>query len=246
MNLVQGFLLGLIQGLTEFLPVSSSGHLVIAQKLLGFSQPPVTFDVLVHLATAAAVVIFLWPVIKSLKLDTLVAVVIGTLPAVVVGLLLNSRLDVLFNSLPLVGGSLLIPSLLLFAAISRYPKARSIQLTSKTAFLIGLFQALAILPGISRSGSTIAAAIILGVKPSLAFTFSFLLALPAILGAQMIQLPQLTASSIPVSILITGFVTALVSGFFALKLLRTVVISKNLSPFAYYCLTLGLIVLLFL
>ena len=236
MNLVQGFLLGLIQGLTEFLPVSSSGHLVIAQKLLGFSQPPVTFDVLVHLATAAAVVIFLWPVIKSLKLDTLVAVVIGTLPAVVVGLLLNSRLDVLFNSLPLVGGSLLITSLLLFAAISRYPKARSIQLTSKTAFLIGLFQALAILPGISRSGSTIAAAI----------TFSFLLALPAILGAQMIQLPQLTASSIPVSILITGFVTALVSGFFALKLLRTVVISKNLSPFAYYCLTLGLIVLLFL
>lgn len=244
MSLIQALLLGLLQGLTEFLPVSSSGHLVISQNLLGLSQPPVLFDIAVHTGTALAIVVVLWPILLQLNKRLLGLIFVASLPAGIIGILLNAKLELLFSSLLLVAQALLVTAALLFATRFFITKAKRSQLQYLDAFIIGSFQALAIIPGISRSGSTIAAALFRGIQPALAFNFSFFLALPAILGAQLLQLPRLiNLSSDQIPILLIGFFTAFISGSFALKLLKKLVIKGQLSVFAYYCLILGGLVL---
>lgn len=244
MTAIQAFFLGLIQGLTEFLPVSSSGHLVIFQNLFGFTQPPVLFDVIVHLATALAIVVFFWSSLLKLNKRLIGLLLLASLPAGLLGLVLNQQIEILFNSLTLVGFSLLITAFMLFSLNRFIAKAKRSSLRPKDALIIGLFQALAIIPGISRSGSTITAAIFRGLKPELAFQFSFLLALPAILGAQLLQLPLLAhLSSAAILSLTIGFLTAFISGYLALKLLHQLVIKAQLKGFGYYCLFLGLFIL---
>lgn len=243
MTPIQGLLLGLLQGLTEFLPVSSSGHLVIAQHLFGFSSPPVAFDILVHVATALAIIIVIWPVILKLNRRFIILIILASLPAALVGFFLNTQVEALFSSLPLVGLSLIITAFLLFS--TSISKKTLTQLNPKNSFIIGLFQALAIIPGISRSGSTIAAGLFQNLKPTTVFNFSFLLSLPAILGAQILHFNQLTQSTyFPPSTLVLGFLAAFISGFFSLKLLRKIVIKAQLSRFGFYCLALGVILLL--
>ncbi len=245
MTLLQGLLLGLLQGLTEFLPVSSSGHLVIAQHLLQLRQTPVAFDIMLHLATALAVVALMWPTIIKLDLKTFKLIILASIPAGIVGLFLNHQIETLFSSIGLVGVTLIITSILLFSTkFFKFPHFN--KLNSKSAILIGLFQSLAIIPGISRSGSTIVAGLSQKLNPKKAFNFSFLLSLPAIFGAQLINLGRLTKLDQQLSpIYLTGFISAFISGYFALKILKKLVIGGKLHYFAYYCLTLGASILVF-
>jgi len=242
MTIIQAFSLGLIQGLTEFLPVSSSGHLVITQNLLNLSHPPVVFDILVHLATAFAIIIVIWPSLKKITLKQIKLIILASIPAGILGIILNSHVESLFSSISLVGLALLLTSGILFS--TRKIKPKNIKLNPKNSLQIGLAQALAIIPGISRSGSTIVTGLHTGLKPVEAFNFSFLLSLPAIFGAQLLQinkLANLPPSQLP--ILLSGFITAFISGFFALKLLKRFVNGGKLHLFGYYCLILGILTL---
>lgn len=246
MTIYQSLILGLIQGLTEFLPVSSSGHLVIAQHLLNISIPPVVFDVLVHLATALAIVVVIFKDLIKITSKQIRFILLASLPAGLVGFFLNSYTETLFSSLPLVGLALLVTSVILFSTKLIQTKKFKVR-NLKNTFLIGLAQALAIIPGISRSGSTIVTGLHLGLKPTTAFNFSFLLSLPAIIGAQLLQLDKLAllpSSQLPT--LLIGFLTAFISGFFALKLLKKFVLKGNLHYFGYYCLVIGLLTLFIL
>lgn len=242
----QALILGLVQGITEFLPISSSGHLVIAQSFFALPTPPIVFDVFVHLATALAVIIVLWENLKTINLKLIKKILVATIPAVIVGFLLYPHIPFIFSSLNLVAIALLITSALLFISKLYSKKANKTQLNYQQALFIGTFQALAILPGISRSGSTIVAALITGLKPLLAFNFSFLLSLPAIFGATLLQFKDLTIlqSQLNLSLLI-GFLSALFSGILALKLLKSFVSKGRLHLFGFYCLILGLSLLIF-
>lgn len=246
MTLIQALILGLLQGLTEFLPVSSSGHLVIAQHFFNLLTPPVLFDVLLHLATALAIIIVLWRQLLSLDKKTIGFILLASLPAGIIGVLLNSSIETLFSSVKLVALALLVTALLLFLTRYFFSQAKSTRLTWKNTLLIGLFQALAIIPGLSRSGSTISAGIFAKLKPELIFNFSFLLALPAIFGAALLQLKDLNfAGSLLDLPLLIGFITAFISGLFSLKLLKKFISQGKFSFFAYYCLALGLTLLVF-
>ncbi len=244
MTVFAAIFLGLLQGLTEFLPVSSSGHLVIAQHFIGFTSPPVLFDILLHLATALAVIVVLWSQLLQLNLKTIGFILLASLPAAIVGLILNSSIETIFSSLTLVAFALLINSLILFSAQYFFSRAQSTALSVKNSLVIGLFQALAIIPGISRSGSTISAGILAKLKPQLVFNFSFLLSLPAVFGAVLLQLKDLSFFQAQLGLpLLLGSITAFVSGLISLKLLKKFVSQGRFSFFAYYCLVLGLILL---
>ena len=246
MTLIQALILGLLQGLTEFLPVSSSGHLVIAQHFFNLLTPPVLFDVLLHLATALAIIIVLWRQLLSLDKKTIGFILLASLPAGIIGVLLNSSIETLFSSVKLVALALLVTALLLFLTRYFFSQASHTRLTWKNTLLIGLFQALAIIPGLSRSGSTISAGIFAKLKPELIFNFSFLLALPAIFGAVLLQLKDLNFAGSWLDLpLLIGFITAFISGLFSLKLLKKFVSQGKFSFFAYYCLALGLTLLVF-
>jgi undecaprenyl-diphosphatase len=248
-------LLGLVQGLTEFLPVSSSGHLVLAQHLLGFTEPQLLFDVSVHVGTLAAVVVVfradLWSMVKGLwdrgpqgrrgrRLLGLVAA--GTLPAAAAGILLKDLFESLFAIPAAVGGALILTGCLLMATRYAPPASRSLERTGPgRALAVGVGQALAITPGVSRSGATIAFGLFLGLDRDLAARFSFVLSVPAILGALALQLAEVdTASPPPLAPLLVGAAAAAASGYAALKLLLKVVRGGRLHWFAWYCWALGL------
>lgn len=244
MTLVQSLILGLLQGLTEFLPVSSSGHLVIVQRLFGLTMPAVAFDIWIHLATSLAALIVIWPVIVKLKLESVITIIIASLPAAIIGILVNDRVEILFSNLALVGVALLITAALLFSSRFFNTQNKKNQPSRTDGLLIGFFQALAIVPGISRSGSTIVAGLSRGLKPVAAFNFSFLLAIPAVIGAQTLNLNSLLITSdLGLPILITGFLSAFISGLLSLKLLRHLVIKGKLAVFAFYCFLLGSLLL---
>ena len=247
MTWIQAVLLGVVQGLAEFLPVSSSGHLVIAQKMLGFSAPPVFFDVLIHVGTLVAVIVYFrdrWLKLTSKHVSLLV---LATIPAVVVGGLLNPFLGDLFNSLWVVMIGLVITGTLLVISSRRFSDSGfSIdKMSSKQALLIGLFQALAIMPGVSRSGSTVVGGVMIGLKKQAAFFFSFFMAVPAILGALVLQLVDNQAFEVVDSMsLVIGFGVSMVTGLFSLKILEKVINSSKLNLFAYYCFGLALLLLI--
>jgi len=258
MDALTGLILGLVQGLTEFLPVSSSGHLVLAELLFGAEEAPLAFEVWLHLATLTAVLAALrkevLSLVRSLDLRArdaeskrwrgwILALGIGTVPAVVVGLTAADAVEAAFSNVRLVGVDLVVTAVVLFA--SRGFGGRGMPLTPLRALLIGIAQAVAILPGISRSGMTLVAGLALGLSGVDAARFSFLLAIPAILGAVVLQLPELASlgAEAPVPLLV-GFVSAALSGYGAVLLVWRVVERGRLALFAPYCLLVGLAVLL--
>ncbi len=242
MTLRQALILGLLQGLTEFLPVSSSGHLVMAQKLLALEKPPVLFDILVHLGTFLSILLFLNRKIFLFfkKISNLKLIFVSSLPAAILGFFLNDYLESVFNSLLIVGLCLFINSLLLFSSglIKKMGKNLS-QLKLKEGFKIGLFQALALLPGISRSGSTIVAGLGQGLTRQAAFLFSFFLGLPAMLGALLLQMPKISQNSDQLAMGLVGLLVAAFSGLLALKILYRIVTKGRLLYFGFYCLLLS-------
>lgn len=255
MGLLEAVILGLVQGLTEFLPISSSGHLVIFQHLLGMKEPPITFDVFVHMGTLVAVFIVFWPDIASIlrrpfsKLTYLI--VVGCIPAGLMGILLEPLFEKAFQSLMVVGIGLIITGCLL--VLSEKVADNSIQPKDWTrttywdALVIGIMQGIAITPGISRSGSTIAGSLLRGLDREYAARYSFLLSIPVILGAVLMQIKDLTASSFAATDLLpllVGPLVAAVSGYFAIKIVLKLIKGGRLSVFAYYCWTVGLIVVI--
>jgi len=243
MNLSQTFFLAVIQGLTEFLPISSSGHLVLFQKLFSLTSPPVFFDILLHLGTLGSILVFFRKDIKELvihwnkNLQIWLLIILGTLPAAFLGFWLNSKINALFNSLTLVAMAWIIFGL--FLLLTAKLKTGQKEIVWRDALFIGLAQAVALFPGVSRSGSTISAALARKVSHEKAFQFSFLLAIPAILGATILEVKEsnLSAALAPGSIL--AMLVAGVIGYLALTVLQKVLKSKKFYLFGYYCLALG-------
>lgn len=263
MELLDSFLLGLIQGLTEFLPISSSGHLVLGEALLGQNlDKSITFEVVVHFGTLCSIVIYyrrkladmllsLWQLAKSpgqlpeqfrsddnVKLSGFI--LLSMIPAVIVGLTLKDPIENIFLDPFPVSIMLLVTGSLLFATrfCHDFPK----NVTWGSAFAIGVAQAFAILPGISRSGSTISLGLYLGIKRKEVANFSFLMVIPVIAGAMLFEIKEMVELGIPfndIMGLLVGFLTAFVSGYFALKYLIIMLQSKGIHPFAWYCWAVG-------
>lgn len=245
----QAVILGLIQGLTEFLPVSSSGHLVLAQNIFGITEGALTFDILVHFGTIFAVFIVFWRDIVSLlknpfqKLSWLI--IIGSIPTAIIGFKFKDYFEAFYESPLIVGIALLVTGLLLWLAESVKSGLKNFDKMSWfNAFVIGIAQGLAITPGISRSGSTIASGLLLGLSKETAARFSFLMSIPVILGANLLEVKDLLEVGIQetnIFALILGPLTAAISGFFAIKFLLKILEGGSLKVFSYYVWVIGLI-----
>lgn len=242
MTSTQALFLGIVQGLTEFLPVSSSGHLVLFQSFLDISTPPLFFDVLVHVGTLLAVLIYFRHQLISFTKTHLSQLIIATVPAIIVGLAIYTTSLEIFTNLYITSLSFLLTSVLLFLTTKVKTTASNsfIKVTPIKALFIGIFQAIAILPGVSRSGSTISAGIFSGLSKNTAFTFSFILSIPAILGALVLNLTDISNLDVTLTLpSLIGFSAALISGLVSLCLLNYVLNRKNLLPFAIYTYLLG-------
>jgi undecaprenyl-diphosphatase len=269
MSSLQAIILGLLQGLTEFLPVSSSGHLVLGQHLLHVQNPGIfSFDVYVHLGTLIAVCVILWKdvfeIIRamwkgvvSLKFGGAyrssehvrlgVAILVGTIPAAFIGLMYQKQVEAAFTDPKLVAVNLVITGLLLF--LTRLPRpVEGKKMGIFSALIIGIAQACAILPGISRSGSTMSTAIYLRFSPVLAARFSFLLSIPVIAGAVLLEVKDIVQQGTDVGYapILLGTVAAAISGYFAIKWLLKVMERGKFSWFSFYCLALGVAGILFI
>lgn len=258
MNLLQSIVLGLVQGFTEFLPVSSSGHLVLFGKLLHAEEQGIAFEVWLHLATLTAVGVALWPdileMLRSLSPRAeagtarrgrrmVVGVIVGTIPAVLVGLLLKDKVEAAFTSVRLVGVDLVVTAAILL--LSRRFRGGRAPLTASRAWFVGMAQALAILPGISRAGSTLTAGLGMGLSGADAARFSFILSMPAILGAVVLEAESLTRlGAASPGVLVAGFLSAALSGYLAVRIVWRVMERGRLFWFAPYCALLGLAVIL--
>ncbi|CDN32962.1 Undecaprenyl-diphosphatase [Mucinivorans hirudinis] len=263
MELLEAIILGLVQGLTEFLPVSSSGHLVIAKEILGVDineEAMLTFGVVVHSATVLATITVFGKTIGDLlkglfkfkyneQTKYLFMIAVSMIPVMVVGLFFKSQVEAFFGEgLMLVGAMLLITSALLTLSYFLTPKNPK-PLTYSKAFGIGIAQAVAVLPGISRSGATISTGLLLGIDKKKIAAFSFLMVLVPILGEAFLELldgkfsPD--ASGISTMALIGGFLTAYASGLFACKVMINIVAKGKLYWFAIYCALLGAVTLIY-
>ncbi len=239
-------ILGVVQGLTEFLPVSSSGHLVIVQNMIpGFDQPGILFDVVLHAGTLLAVLVYFYKRIVRLDRSAYILLAIGTIPAVIVGFLLQDIIELLFGSVKVVGVALLITAVFNYLVDTVKPSSK--KLGEKGSFTVGLFQAFAIIPGISRSGSTIFASVRQGIEKKKAAEFSFLLSIPVIFGATFIQLINYSPDAAgQTSFYLIGFVAAFLSGLLAIKIVFKTLLSGSFRIFAVYCFLLGVVVLVFM
>ncbi len=259
MTLIQAIVLGLVQGATEFLPVSSSGHLVLLQYVWGMPEGVrVALTAVLHIGTAAAVVGYfrrrLIGILRGLaarqqesRIQSWLMVgymAVGSVPAAIVGLLFRHRFEAVFSEPRFVGAMLLATGTLLFA--TRFKGSGWRGQGWMVALVVGLAQAVAILPGISRSGATIAVAIYLGMTRRDAFEFSFLLSIPVVLGAAVVELRGIDYGLVGVAPVVIGIGVALLAGVGALVLLRRAVLGRWFHWFAGYCWVAGLLVLLLL
>jgi len=260
MDIIDSIILGIIQGLTEFLPVSSSGHLELGKAILGDQSVPeesLLFTVVLHFATAlSTIVIFRKDILSILKgvikmewnedMQFISKIALSMLPAVFVGLFFEKELESLFgNNIVLVGSMLIVTAILLFLADKA--KDTDKKVTFKNAFIIGISQAIAMLPGISRSGATISTSVLLGNDKTKAARFSFLMVTPLIFGkiAKDILSGDLTYEAQNFTSLSLGFLAAFVSGLFACTWMISLVKKSKLSYFAYYCVIVGVIAIIY-
>lgn len=271
MTFLSSFLLGLVQGIAEFLPISSSGHLAIAQNLLGMSDAgtvPEFFDVLLHLGTLVAVFVAYWADIKDMVLEffrgagdllhhstpnpvpparrLILLIILGTLPLFVV-LPVKDAVQGLSNSMAFIGAALIVTGVLLFVS-DRVKKGRKNERTATwlDVLIVGIGQAIATMPGISRSGMTITTGCFVGFERKFAVRFSFLLSIPAVLGANILSLADAAKTGInwaEVPVYLVGVVTAAVVGYLCIRLLRFIADRGKFGAFAYYCWAVGVLTL---
>ena len=262
-SVLEAIVLGAVQGLTEFIPISSSGHLVIVPALFEWDAPGLAFDVLLHFASLFALLVYFSGDLLDLArasfardreaLRMVVLLAIGTVPAAVAGVLLGSYFEESFEDASGAALQLLITAAILVAAerALKYHEGRAAEVGSRLrempdlhamdAVAFGVAQAVAIVPGISRSGATIGVGLGLGVSRDAAARFSFLLAIPALFGASLIQLPDLGGASLGVGAGVAGFVSSLVTSYAAIAGLIRYLKTNTLYPFAAYCVAAGLI-----
>jgi undecaprenyl-diphosphatase len=264
MNIINAIILGIVQGLTEFLPVSSSGHLVLLQKIFKIQEPSLFFDTMLHVGTLIAVLTVLWKdifeILKKPVQKLTGFLILATIPAVIAALLFKDAIEEIFTSGRFLGVCFLITAALLVTAelLSRRnkkmtPDGESAVTAEKMnwfhALFIGIMQALAIPPGISRSGATISGSLFCKLDRDFAARFSFLMSIPAILGAVVMQTKDLLKygaaenSSFGTAAIIAGTITSAVVGFFAIKFMLKIIREKSLFGFAIYTSLLGIIIL---
>ena len=269
MTVFSSFLLGLIQGIAEFLPISSSGHLAIAQNLLGLqAEIPEFFDVLLHLGTLLAVFVAYWQDIKDMVVEffhgigdlahhstptpvpparrLILLIILGTLPLFVI-LPFKHKVQDLANNMYFIGAALIVTGFLLFAC-DMVKKGRKTERNATLAdvLIVGVGQAIATMPGISRSGMTISAGCFMGFERKFAVRFSFLLSIPAVLGANILSLKDALEAGIDWSafpVYMVGVVTAAVVGYLCIRLLKMIADKGKFGAFAYYCWAVGLLTL---
>ena len=274
MKLLEAILLGILQGLTEFLPISSSGHLVLAQQFLGLKEPLVFFDVMLHVGTLAAVLVVYREAIGKLavggvstladtqfwrqpssmfntsrELKFVWLILLGSIPTGVIAVLFKTELESFFDEVRLVSIMLILTGVILQLPRLRKQNVESSETSTgilKTwhAPLIGIAQGCAITPGISRSGTTISLALFLGIPAKTAAEYSFLLSIPAILGAVVLKIRDVEDTTIPLYIVGAGMLAAFIVGYIALRLLLIVLNRGKFSLFSYYCIALGSVSLL--
>lgn len=257
MDTLQAIILGVVQGLTEFLPVSSSGHLQLANELLGTNLDPennLTFSLTLHAATVLSTIVILWSeiwrLIKGLFSRTftpeqayVLKIVISMMPVGIVGLFFKDYIEAAFSSIAVVGCMLLLTSILLSFAYHAKPRQKQ-DISYRDAFIIGLAQAVAVMPGLSRSGSTIATGLLLGNNKQSVAQFSFLMVLPPILGNALLDvLKGDFGGSVETVPLIAGFVAAFITGCIACKWMINIVKRGKLIWFAVYCAVAAVIAL---
>ena len=261
MSWIEALLLGLVQGLTEYLPVSSSGHLAIGSALFGIAgEDNLTFTIVVHVATVLSTLVILWKEIAwifrglfqfrwNTETRYVLNIIVSMIPVGIVALFFKDTVEGIFGSGLLVVGCMLLvtASLLAFSYYAKPRQKESISL--KDAFIIGLAQACAVMPGLSRSGSTIATGLLLGNSKATLAQFSFLMVIPPILGEALLDVLKLMkgeslgGAELPMSALVVGFLAAFVSGCVACKWMINVVKRGKLIYFAIYCAIAGLVTL---
>lgn len=255
MNLIEIIFLGILQGLTEFFPVSSSGHLVIFQNLFGLKEPQIFADVMLHVGTLVSLILFLrrdlldlarglWLFSRNPKksstyprMKMIFALVLASIPTALIGYLFSDFFESLFTSLRAVGLALFITGIYLF--LTKFATERKKNFFSHP-LIIGFLQGAAIVPGFSRSGLTIGGALFLGWKREEAARFSFLLSIPAILGAAIFQFQKIGKGSQPWSVLLIGALVSAIFGYLALTLLLSVIKGGKFYSFSFYCFLAGL------
>ncbi len=251
MSILEAILLGFVQGLCEFLPISSSGHLVLLQSIFGIQEGTMFFDVMLHVGSLAAVCVYFRRTLAKMirhpfsKLPMLL--IVATIPAVVIALLFGDFIEKLFGG-QMLGVCFLITALILIICV-RIPKQKKElkDMTWLDALFIGTMQGLALPPGISRSGSTILGGLITGFDQEFAAEFAFLLSIPAIIGSAVFEIVKLAkhgVGTVMIGPTIAGTITATLSGFFAINLMIRLIRKGKLKGFAIYCGVLGALILL--
>ena len=267
MNFLTSIILGLIQGLAEFLPISSSGHLSLFQNFFGLQDSGIFFDVLLHLGTLIAIFVYYWKDIKGMILEffqmcreiggkrssrptseamslrrLILLIIVGTLPLFLI-LPIKDRIEGLYNNTWFIGFALIATGCLLYFSDRMARGRKGVQSTKLTdALLIGCGQAVATVPGLSRSGTTIATAMLLGVDRKFAVRYSFLLSLPAVIGANLLELIKAAKAGIDWSLMpvyIVGVCVAAMSGYWAIGVVRRLTDQGKFGKFAYYCWGMG-------
>lgn len=266
MELIKIIILGIVQGLTEFLPISSSGHLVLTERILDVHTENIYLEVFLHAGTFVAVVIIFWKdvwgIIKTLWESIIrgkrsndsayyqklfFCLLIGTVPAVVLGLLFKDLVERSFENASLTSWTLILTGLFLF--ITRFSRVKKESVGFLDSLIIGLAQSFALLPGISRSGWTIGAGLFRGIKGTKSAEFSFLLSLPAVFGASILKLKESFDRNLPIdtmSLYLLGALFAFVFGYIAIKSLLQILRKGKFEYFGYYCIIVGILSLIFL
>ena len=253
MDLLQAITLGFIQGLTEWLPISSTGHLKIAEGLLGLASLPLLFDVILHIGTLTIILIFFRKDIKSilealLKRDfksengrLIPLIIVGTLPTVFIGVIFNGPTETYFNDVLPIAGAFIVCGVVIF--ISKTGTERKENVSYVIALAMGTAQGMALIPGLSRSGLTIATGLMLGVERQKTFKFSFLLSVPAVIGALGLTLYEqhamLATAGVEWTGILAGISVAILIGYLALKFLWKVLSNRKFYLFAFYCWLFG-------
>lgn len=251
-NLLNSIILGIIQGIAEWLPISSTGHLRLAEHFLGLSIP-ILFDITLHIGTLVVIFVFFRKDIKNIlkaltHLDfksengqLIPLIIIGTIPTALIGIVFSDAIESTFSNVLPIATALVICGTLLYT--SKFSRERTDRITIPEALIFGTAQGIAIIPGLSRSGTTIAVALLLGLRREKAFRFSFLLSIPAVIGALGLELYKehaaLAQSGFGLTDILVGVVITMVVGYIALNILHRVIENKKFHLFAFYCWLFG-------
>ena len=267
LDILSAIILGAVQGLSEFLPISSSGHLALIPHLLGV-ETGLAFDTVLHIGTLIAIFSFFWKDIINLIKGFILSIldltegldvfkrglvevpekrfawliIVGTIPTAIIGILIKDAVETIFRGTVFIGFFLIITGLILYYS-ERHSGGNITQknMPFMQALIIGICQGLAVLPGISRSGSTIASGLCLGLEREYAARYSFLLSVPAVVGAGVIQIKDIATIDISFGVILAGFISSVIFGYLAIKLLMKMIKGWNQDIFAYYCWIVGAI-----